>query len=95
VHYTQTKPLLMPMLLCLQWSSRLLSTPQSAAVERVKGEAEARHASEREAFGRAALEAADHLRRLENANYALRVQLEQMAPSGNGSGQLPRWGEGY
>lgn len=64
-------------------------------MERVRAEAEARHASEREAFGRAAVEAAGHLRRLESANYALRLQLEQMVPSGNGSGQLPRWGEGY
>lgn len=72
---------------------------QSAAVERVRGEGEERHASEREAFGRAALQAAEHIRRLEQANYALRVQLEQMAPSApssnGGGGGFPRWGEGY
>ena len=68
---------------------------QHAAVERTRAECEHRQAEERAAFVQAGMQAAEQIRRLEQANYALRVQLEQMSPSSFDCSSFPRWGEGH
>ena len=69
---------------------------QQAAAERQASEAEAGRAGDRATFMRAAAEAAEHIRRLENHNYTLRLQLQQMAPASlEGTEGRPQWGKGY
>lgn len=68
---------------------------QQQAVERARGEVEQRVEQERAAFAQAGVQAAEHIRQLEAQNYALRLQLEQMAPASLASDGMPRWGEGY
>mmetsp|Transcript_5115 Transcript_5115/g.11289 ORF Transcript_5115/g.11289 Transcript_5115/m.11289 type:complete len:112 (+) Transcript_5115:523-858(+) len=60
---------------------------------RVRGEIEHKHRSEIEGFQNLGMHAAEHIRRLEATNYALRTHLEQMAPShATDMGNGPRWG---
>lgn len=65
------------------------------AVERIRAESDQKVTEERASLLQAGMQAADHIRRLEQSNYALRVQLEQMAPSSSVVSGTPRWGEGY
>ena len=66
---------------------------QHGQAEKLRGEIEQKHRGEIEAFINAGMQAAEHIRRLEQTNYALRAHLEQMAPSHSTdiSGG-PRWG---
>jgi hypothetical protein len=68
---------------------------QHSVIERTRAECEEKQSLERAAYIQAGMETAEHIRRLEHANYTLRVQLEQMAPSSMHAPGMPRWGEGY
>lgn len=85
------------LLLTFFFSRRACS--QQAALERGAADAHAAAAAagpDRAALLEAGRQAVEHIRRLEHANYALRVQLEQMSPAGHDmTSGLPRWGEGY
>eukprot|EP00615_Pteridomonas_danica_P007318 CAMPEP_0114353932 /NCGR_PEP_ID=MMETSP0101-20121206/19036_1 /TAXON_ID=38822 ORGANISM="Pteridomonas danica, Strain PT" /NCGR_SAMPLE_ID=MMETSP0101 /ASSEMBLY_ACC=CAM_ASM_000211 /LENGTH=210 /DNA_ID=CAMNT_0001495019 /DNA_START=82 /DNA_END=711 /DNA_ORIENTATION=- len=63
---------------------------QQGQVENAQAECEAKYAQERESFIKISTDAAEHIRRIEAANYSLRVQLEQMVPS-NDMPSTPRW----
>ena len=66
---------------------------QHGQAEKLRGEIEQKHRNDIQAFINAGMQAAEHIRRLEQTNYALRAHLEQMAPphSTDMSGG-PRWG---
>jgi chromosome segregation ATPase len=65
---------------------------QQGQVINAQAECEAKYFQERESLVKMGVEAAEHIRRLEAANYSLRVQLEQMAPSSSEMPSTPRWG---
>eukprot|EP00613_Pedinella_sp_CCMP2098_P007804 CAMPEP_0171676174 /NCGR_PEP_ID=MMETSP0990-20121206/54266_1 /TAXON_ID=483369 /ORGANISM="non described non described, Strain CCMP2098" /LENGTH=199 /DNA_ID=CAMNT_0012262281 /DNA_START=27 /DNA_END=626 /DNA_ORIENTATION=+ len=68
---------------------------QQQAAERCRAEVDERLGQERATFMQVGAQAAEHIRQLETQNYALRVQLEQMAPASVTSEGMPRWGEGF
>lgn len=59
--------------------------------EKIRGEIEAKARNEIQAIVNAGVQAAEHIRRLEQANYVLRAHLEQMNAHTDVN-VLPRWG---